>query len=85
MAWQRWEMRFYIVRLCLLHDLMRVWAADADFFFLFLLVQRTSVAVMTPRMSIMWCLPACLPAMMMMMNHQISGFEIIIPKSFVVM
>ena len=28
--------------------------------------------------------PACLPAMMMM-NHQISGFEIIIPKSFVVM
>jgi len=27
--------------------------------------------------------PACLPAMMM--NHQISGFEIIIPKSFVVM
>ena len=28
--------------------------------------------------------PACLPAMMMM-NHQISGFEIIIPKNFVVM
>lgn len=81
MEWQRWEMRLCIVRLCLLHDLMRVWADDAiQCFFPCAEKERSSDDAPDEHHVV----PACLPAMMMM-NHQISGFEIIIPKSFVVM